>query len=67
MGRKDSYGNYDLYMAQLTPNGWEDTYHFGSRINTDQWESQPLPYHRMARIFIFPVAGQVVMAELIFM
>jgi outer membrane protein OmpA-like peptidoglycan-associated protein len=40
-GRKDSYGNYDLYMAQLTPNGWEDTYHFGGRINTDQWESQP--------------------------
>ena len=40
-GRKDSYGNYDLYMAQLTPNGWEDSYHFGNRINTDQWESQP--------------------------
>lgn len=40
-GRKDSYGNYDLYMAQLTPKGWEDTYHFGGKINTDQWESQP--------------------------
>lgn len=40
-GRKDSYGNYDLYMAQLTKDGWEDTYHFGNRINTDQWESQP--------------------------
>jgi outer membrane protein OmpA-like peptidoglycan-associated protein len=40
-GRKDSYGNYDLYMAQQTPEGWEDTYHFGGRINTDQWESQP--------------------------
>lgn len=40
-GRKDSYGNYDLYMAQLTTKGWEDTYHFGGKINTDQWESQP--------------------------
>lgn len=40
-GRKDSYGSYDLYMAQLTPLGWEDTYHFGGRINSDQWESQP--------------------------
>ncbi len=40
-GRKDSYGNYDLYMSQLTEDGWEDTYHFGSRINSDQWESQP--------------------------
>lgn len=40
-GRKDSYGNYDLYMSELTPKGWEDTYHFGSKINSDQWESQP--------------------------
>lgn len=40
-GRKDSYGNYDLYMAQLTPEGWVDSYHFGSKINSDQWESQP--------------------------
>ena len=40
-GRKDSYGNYDLYMAQLTPEGWVDSYHFGNRINSDQWESQP--------------------------
>jgi outer membrane protein OmpA-like peptidoglycan-associated protein len=40
-GRKDSYGNYDLYMSQQTPDGWEDTYHFGGRINSDQWESQP--------------------------
>lgn len=40
-GRKDSYGNYDLYMARFTPVGWVDSYHFGGRINTDQWESQP--------------------------
>ncbi|MFM2338990.1 MAG: hypothetical protein RL115_2183 [Bacteroidota bacterium] len=40
-GRKDSYGNYDLYMAQPTTDGWEDIYHFGYGINTDQWESQP--------------------------
>lgn len=40
-GRKDSYGNYDLYMAQKTPEGWVDTYHFGLGINSDQWESQP--------------------------
>ena len=40
-GRADSYGNYDLYMAQLTPEGWIDTYHFGLGINTDQWDAQP--------------------------
>lgn len=40
-GRMDSYGNYDLYMAQKTPGGWETTYHFGLGINTDQWEAQP--------------------------
>lgn len=40
-GRKDSYGNYDLYMSEQTPQGWVDTYHFGGKINSDQWESQP--------------------------
>lgn len=40
-GRRDSYGNYDLYMSQQTPEGWVDTYHFGGKINSDQWESQP--------------------------
>jgi outer membrane protein OmpA-like peptidoglycan-associated protein/tetratricopeptide (TPR) repeat protein len=40
-GRADSYGNYDLYMAQHTPEGWQDTYHFGLGINTDQWDAQP--------------------------
>jgi outer membrane protein OmpA-like peptidoglycan-associated protein len=40
-GRMDSYGNYDLYMAQKSPEGWKDTYHFGLGINTDQWEAQP--------------------------
>jgi outer membrane protein OmpA-like peptidoglycan-associated protein/tetratricopeptide (TPR) repeat protein len=40
-GRMDSYGNYDLYMAQKTPEGWKTTYHFGAGINTDQWEAQP--------------------------
>lgn len=40
-GRADSYGDYDLYMAQRTPDGWVDTYHFNGRINSDQWESQP--------------------------
>lgn len=40
-GRMDSYGNYDLYMAQHTAEGWVDTYHFGLGINTDQWEAQP--------------------------
>ncbi len=40
-GRADSYGNYDLYMAQRTSEGWIDTYHFNGRINSDQWESQP--------------------------
>jgi outer membrane protein OmpA-like peptidoglycan-associated protein/tetratricopeptide (TPR) repeat protein len=40
-GRMDSYGNYDLYMAQKTPDGWATTYHFEPGINTDQWEAQP--------------------------
>ena len=40
-GRMDSYGNYDLYMAQHTAGGWVDTYHFGQGINTDQWDAQP--------------------------
>jgi len=40
-GREDSYGNYDLYMAQKTNDEWEDVYHFGLGINTDQWEAQP--------------------------
>lgn len=40
-GREDSYGNYDLYMAQKTNEEWEDVYHFGLGINTDQWEAQP--------------------------
>lgn len=40
-GREDSYGNYDLYMAQKTNDEWEDVYHFSLGINTDQWEAQP--------------------------
>lgn len=40
-GRMDSYGNYDLYMAQKENDEWKDVYHFGLGINTDQWEAQP--------------------------
>ncbi|MDZ4794165.1 MAG: OmpA family protein [Bacteroidota bacterium] len=39
--RTDSYGNYDLYMSQLTPQGWSEAVNLGGRVNSDQWDSQP--------------------------
>lgn len=40
-GRKDSYGNYDLYFSQYTPWGWGDAVNLGGLVNSDQWDSQP--------------------------
>lgn len=39
--RENNFGNYDLYMCFRGPNGWEETYNLGGRINTDQWDAQP--------------------------
>jgi outer membrane protein OmpA-like peptidoglycan-associated protein/tetratricopeptide (TPR) repeat protein len=39
--RADSYGNYDLYIATSTPQGWSDAVNLGGRVNSDQWDAQP--------------------------
>lgn len=39
--RKDGYGSCDLYISYDTEQGWSEPYNLGSRINSDQWESQP--------------------------
>ncbi|MDQ3846966.1 MAG: OmpA family protein [Bacteroidota bacterium] len=39
--RQEGYGNYDLYISYLTPQGWSEALNLGSKINSDQWESQP--------------------------
>ncbi|MFZ1330322.1 MAG: OmpA family protein [Chitinophagaceae bacterium] len=39
--RDNSFGNYDLYISYLTPNGWGEATNLGGRINTDQWDAQP--------------------------
>ncbi|MEQ1678497.1 MAG: flagellar motor protein MotB, partial [Chitinophagaceae bacterium] len=40
-GRLQGYGNYDLYMSYLAPEGWTTPKNLGSRINSDQWDAQP--------------------------
>ena len=39
--RQDGYGSCDLYISYDTEKGWSEPYNLGSRINSDQWESQP--------------------------
>ncbi len=39
--RADSYGNYDLYLSQLTQQGWGEAMNLGGRVNSDQWDAQP--------------------------
>ncbi|MGZ5286803.1 MAG: OmpA family protein [Flavisolibacter sp.] len=39
--RQDGFGSCDLYISYDTEKGWSEPYNLGSRINTDQWESQP--------------------------
>lgn len=39
--RPDSYGGCDLYVSYRTPSGWSAAKNLGSKINSDQWESQP--------------------------
>jgi flagellar motor protein MotB len=38
----DSYGNCDLYMAHLQPNGtWGQISNLGPNVNSNAWDSQP--------------------------
>jgi outer membrane protein OmpA-like peptidoglycan-associated protein/tetratricopeptide (TPR) repeat protein len=39
--RPDSYGGCDLYISTKTKDGWSAAKNLGSRINSEQWESQP--------------------------
>jgi outer membrane protein OmpA-like peptidoglycan-associated protein/tetratricopeptide (TPR) repeat protein len=39
--RPDGFGSCDLYISYETENGWSQPFNLGSKINTDQWESQP--------------------------
>lgn len=39
--RPVGYGNFDLYMSYLTPQGWSEAKNLGGLINSDQWDSQP--------------------------
>ena len=39
--RENSYGNYDLYISYLTPQGWGEAVNLGGKINSDQWDAQP--------------------------
>ncbi len=41
INRQDSYGNYDLYISQLTSQGWGEAINLGGRVNSDQWDAQP--------------------------
>jgi len=41
INRQDSYGNYDLYISHLTPQGWGEAINLGGRVNSDQWDAQP--------------------------
>jgi outer membrane protein OmpA-like peptidoglycan-associated protein/tetratricopeptide (TPR) repeat protein len=39
--RRDGWGNFDIYVTYLTPQGWGDAINVGNKINSDQWDSQP--------------------------
>ncbi len=39
--RENSYGNYDLFISYLTPQGWSEAINLGGRLNSDQWDAQP--------------------------
>ena len=34
-------GGYDIYLSQLTPQGWSEPQNLGSTVNTEFWESSP--------------------------
>jgi outer membrane protein OmpA-like peptidoglycan-associated protein/tetratricopeptide (TPR) repeat protein len=39
--RPNGFGSCDIYISYLTNSGWSEGLNLGSRVNTDQWESQP--------------------------
>ena len=39
--RQDGFGSCDIYVSYLTQNGWSQGINLGSKINTEDWESQP--------------------------
>jgi outer membrane protein OmpA-like peptidoglycan-associated protein/tetratricopeptide (TPR) repeat protein len=39
--RPDGFGSCDIYISYLTNQGWSEAINLGSKINSDQWESQP--------------------------
>jgi outer membrane protein OmpA-like peptidoglycan-associated protein len=34
-------GGYDIYLSQLTPQGWSEPQNLGATVNTEFWESSP--------------------------
>ncbi len=39
--RREGYGDFDLYISYLTPEGWSEALNLGGKINSEFWESQP--------------------------
>ncbi|HZF62928.1 MAG TPA: OmpA family protein, partial [Chitinophagaceae bacterium] len=39
--RPKGFGSCDIYISYLTPQGWSEAINLGSKINTEDWESQP--------------------------
>jgi outer membrane protein OmpA-like peptidoglycan-associated protein/tetratricopeptide (TPR) repeat protein len=39
--RPGSYGNFDLYISYLFPQGWSEATNLGAIVNSDQWDAQP--------------------------
>ncbi|MEO7922502.1 MAG: OmpA family protein [Chitinophagaceae bacterium] len=39
--RPEGFGNYDLYISYLGPQGWSKAVNLGGKVNSDQWDSQP--------------------------
>ncbi|MBC7587048.1 MAG: PD40 domain-containing protein, partial [Chitinophagaceae bacterium] len=40
-GRNKGFGDFDLYISYLSPNGWSEPENLGPNINTEAWESSP--------------------------
>jgi outer membrane protein OmpA-like peptidoglycan-associated protein/tetratricopeptide (TPR) repeat protein len=39
--RPQGFGDFDLYISYLTPQGWSEAVNLGGKVNSDQWDSQP--------------------------
>ncbi len=39
--RPEGFGGFDIYMSNLTPQGWGPPINAGGKIKYDQWDSQP--------------------------